>query len=625
MRKNKIIFLLLLTSFLAGCNNTSSSVSEENSSNLPFESVSSDILSEEISSEESIGEVVELNVRNSVPFRLSSIKDLVEDDGTATYHMISPYNDTYEIRCNDASKIEIYNKHRVLIKETINKTTISLSKDEEVYVKISAPLNVMFSFVVEAEQHYVELPYEINSSIDMTSLPTYSDSTSNPTKPYEVKYTKRDDGRGLYVNSNNPEKITTNEFDTCLTRQEVTDKDVFFTFEHNNANNSFYYYGYRVTNTDDKDIYITVKNLGYQISGAGSWLGEDEWIKFYNTKFHVDTESLTTSQKGSFDAWIGFCNTYTSNNRKPITYRVPAGQYIYVMGGTTADAYQNINVFDSANKRVKGGCGNGAVIFTVSGGTAEGAFLVYKDRDASTINASEYITNKQETGYVVTRDGENVGSQYIGYDYCHGVVDADLMWTFNDSTPSRNLPVTYQNPFYTNTHTGTPYGEIKKFTTKYHDNVTDWVTHINPNHTKEAIGTDMTKYITIDSVTKKPISIDTYHYDGKGSTANIGNWMVDYIDTFTLVNQGERTRKFTYKLRHNGAILAFVRDEEGFISETYQPKYCLRVGDSVYGDGIEDLFIYTVEVKPHSIVRFSVDYNLLANASGYIKHTATLD
>ena len=73
----------------------------------------------------------------------------------------------------------------------------------------------------------------------MSTLSTQSDSTNDPLKPFEVKYTKRNDGRGLYVNSNNPEKITTNEFDTCLTRQEVTDKDVFFTFEHNNANNSF--------------------------------------------------------------------------------------------------------------------------------------------------------------------------------------------------------------------------------------------------------------------------------------------------------------------------------------------------------------------------------------------------
>ena len=610
MKKSKLLFFLIITSFLTSCNTVPSD------SNIP---------SEEVSSEEISGEQVELNVINEDTFRLSSINDFVTSDGTITYKMVAPYDDTYEISCYDATLIEVFDKNKVLIYEHDCEGLLTFKKGQEIYIRITAPTDVMFNLDVLARENKVVLPYEINSSIDMSTLSTQSDSTNDPLKSFEVKYTKRNDGRGLYVNSNNPEKITTNEFDTCLTRQEVTDKDVFFTFEHNNANNSFYYYGYRVTNTDSKDVFITVKNLGYQISGAGSWLGEDEWIKFYNTEFQTDTSFFTTSQQSNFDAFVSFCNTYKSENRQPITYRIPAGKYIYVMGGTTADAYQNINVFNSANKRVKGGCGNGAVIFTVSGGTAEGAFLVYKDRDASTINASEYITNKQETGYVVTRDGVNVGSQYIGYDDCHGVVDADLMWTFNDATPSKNLPVTYQNKLYTNVHSGLPYQEIKKFTTKYHDNVTDWVTHINPNHTKEAIGTDMTKYITIDSVTKKPISIDTLHYDGKGTTANIGNWMVDYIDTFTLVNQGNKTRKFTYKMRHNGVILAFVRDEKGFISKTYEPKYCLRVHASEYGDAIEDPFVYTVEVPAHSIVRFSVDYNLLANASGYIKHTATLD
>jgi hypothetical protein len=77
-----------------------------------------------------------------------------------------------------------------------------------------------------------------------------------------ISYTKRNDGKGLYVNCNNPEKITEKEFNTVLTSQDVTDKEVFFTFEHNNANTRYYYYGYRVTNTDDHDIFVTVKNLG---------------------------------------------------------------------------------------------------------------------------------------------------------------------------------------------------------------------------------------------------------------------------------------------------------------------------------------------------------------------------
>ena len=396
MKKSKLLFFLLITSFLTSCN---SIPSDSNASN-------EEVSSEKVSSEEISGEQVELNVINEDSFRLSSITDFVTSDGTITYKMVAPYDDTYEITCYDASLIEVFNENRVLIYEHDCEALLTFKKDQIIYVRITAPKDVMFKFDVLARENKVVLPYEINSSIDISSLSTQSESTSDPLKPFEVKYTKRDDGRGLYVNSNNPEKITTNEFDTCLTRQEVTDKDVFFTFEHNNANNSFYYYGYRVTNTDTKDVFITVKNLGYQISGAGTWLGEDEWIKFYNTEFKTDTSFFTTSQQSNFDAYVSFCNTYKSENREPITYRIPAGQYIYVLGGTTADAYQNINVFDSANQRVKGGCGNGAVIFTVSGGTAEGAFLVYKDRDAKTINASKYITEKQENYFEIYKKAQ---------------------------------------------------------------------------------------------------------------------------------------------------------------------------------------------------------------------------
>ena len=74
-----------------------------------------------------------------------------------------------------------------------------------------------------------------------------------------------------------------------------------------------------------------------------------------------------------------------------------------------------------------------------------------------------------------------------------------------------------------------------------------------------------------------------------------------------------------------GVILAFVRDENGFIDESYDPKYCIKVNSSTYGDKIDDQFTYTIKVPAHSIVRFSVDYNLLANSYGTISHKAKLE
>ena len=625
--KNSKKLLLLISFLLVGCNNTpSETVSDEvsNSIDNSIEIENSENISDEINSSEDI-EIIEIESLNEVPFRLSSILDIASSNGTTTYKMIAPYNDSYNLKCKDATSVIVYNEYGHVISKEGNVVDVTLTKNQLVYVSIVGLQDVEFRLTVSAKNHLVELPYEINSSIDLDSLKTNSESKVDPLKPSKISYTKRDDGKGLYINSNNPEKITEKEFNTVLTRQEVTDKEVFFTFEHNNANSRAYYYGYRVTNTDDHDIYITVKNLGYQINGAGSWLGEDEWIKFYNTKFESDTSNYTPSQLANYQAYVSFSNQYKSNNRKPITYRIPSGKYIYVMGGTVADAYNNISVFDSANKKVQGGCGNGAVLFEVTGGSAEGAFMVYTNPNASTLNESEYVTDKKEYGYIVTRDGTNVGSQYIGYDNCHGVVDADLSWTFNDNTPDQTLPVSFTNPYFTTQKGGTPYSKIDNFIPQENIGVKEWLTHINPNNNSETVGTDMTDYITVDHLTKQAITLGARFIDGRGKNANIGNWMVDYIDTITLVNQGDQVRTFTYQLTHSGVILAFVRDENGYVDESFTPKYCVKIAGSEYGDAIDDRFIYSVEVQPHSIKRFSVNYNLLANSYGCIRHKATLN
>ena len=625
--KNSKKLLLLISFLLVGCNNTpSETVSDEvsNSIDNSIEIENSESISDEINSSEDI-DIIEIESLNEVPFRLSSILDIASSNGTTTYKMIAPYDDSYNLKCKDATSVIVYNEYGQVISKEGNVVDVTLTKNQLVYVSIVGLQDVEFRLTVSAKNHLVELPYEINSSIDLDSLKTNSESKVDPLKPSNISYTKRDDGKGLYINSNNPEKITEKEFNTVLTRQEVTDKEVFFTFEHNNANSRAYYYGYRVTNTDDHDIYITVKNLGYQINGAGSWLGEDEWIKFYNTKFESDTSNYTPSQLANYQAYVSFSNQYKSNNRKPITYRIPSGKYIYVMGGTVADAYNNISVFDSANKKVQGGCGNGAVLFEVTGGTAEGAFMVYTNPNASALNESEYVTDKKEYGYIVTRDGTNVGSQYIGYDNCHGVVDADLTWTFNDNTPDQTLPVSFTNPYFTTQKGGTPYSKIDNFIPQENVGVKEWLTHINPNNNSETVGTDMTDYITVDHLTKQAITLGARFIDGRGKNANIGNWMVDYIDTITLVNQGDQVRTFTYQLTHSGVILAFVRDENGYVDESFTPKYCVKIGGSDYGDAIDDRFIYSVEVQPHSIKRFSVNYNLLANSYGCIRHKATLN
>lgn len=572
-----------------------------------------------------------VDTRNDVPFRLSSVYDNFDAKGFAAYLMEAPYDDDYIITCDEGSINLVDEDDKPISPKSGN--TYTFERGEKVIVKVNGSSMTMFNLKVKLVKHVVELPYEVSDNPGLDTYDTVGDKTKNPNVAQQLKVLKRDDGRGLYVNCNNPEALYDDCLNTVLTGQEVTDKEVFFTYEHNNKISTSYYYAYRVTNTGNKDIFITVKNMGNQLDGDGCWLGENEWTQFYNLSFRTKgLSSFTKSQRSNFDAYVGFCDTFEAEQRQPITYRVPKGKYIYVLGGTTLDAYKNINVFDTADKPISSnisGCSNGAVIFEVSGGKAFGQFMAYNSKDASSINGTPYITEHKQYGYatsVQTESGEvNVGHQYSGYDNCHGVIDTNLTFTFNDLTKAGALNVSYKNPYATSVLKGTPYSKITKLTEKTYSSATSWVTHINPASNYLGVGTDMTKYITTDHATGKDIIIEPESYDGLGETANIGNWMVDYIDTFTLVNQGDTDRTFTYSMIHNGVILAFVRDENGFVdAKAYPVSYLTKIAGSKYGDAINETFNYSVVVPAHSVVRFSVDYNLCANSNGYISHTCKL-
>lgn len=568
-------------------------------------------------------------LKNKEVFRLSSIYDDFSSEGLALYKVVAPYDDTYQLSCVQCRNIEVYDAAQQLLTSGPHSLRVELEKDQVVFLAIYGEASTFFTLNVELKKHLVELPYEVLEQQSLDSYDVNGDPNVDPLQSQDLAVTKRYDNRALYVNCNNPEALDTEFLNTVLTKQEVTDKDVFFTFEHNNRTERAFYYGYRVTNTGDSDIYVTVKNLGLHLCGKGCWLGEDEWIKFYNVKFHSHKEQLTESQLSNFDAYVGFSEQYDTANRQPITYRVPKGCYIYVMGGTTEDSYQKINVFNSADQKINSnleltsGCSNGAVLFSVRGGSALGQFMAYRDKDASGINKSVYVTQNKETGYIA--GNTTYGAQYVGYDYCHGVVDTNLTYHFNDKTPSGSLKVNYENPYFTNNRSGTKYTPVTGLTTKSYVNAGNWVTHINPNNTANAVGTDMTKYITHDYYDYSEICIDYTKYDGRGTVANIGNWMVDYIDTLTFVNQGNTARRVTYRMAHSGVILTFIRNAEGFIDGNYEPTYNVAIASSTYGDSIYKYFNYQITIPPHSVVRVSVDYNLLANSNGHITHTLTLE
>ncbi len=550
--------------------------------------------------------------------RLSSTLEVATTNGKIGYKMKVPYTDTYQINFkNSISKYSIYNYVGDLICESSEPfTTETLTKNEIVFVVLDG---VTEGSIIETElfatNHKSVLPYDSEFKIDPAKLSTHGNPDESPLKPAEIKYVKRPDG--TYINSNNPELLTNNDLNKALCR-DMIEGEVFFTFEHNNGPTVPFYYGYQVKNPANHNLYVTIKNVGFQLDGPGSWLGEDEWIKFYNTKFTFDSSNWNESQMQEFINGYNFSNKYEPNNDQPITIVLPAGQQIYVMGGTTRDSYLNFNAFNTANKTVKGGCSNAAVLFNVAGGKALGSYYVYT-------NPGLINTESEQQGYVIERDGKEFGAQYIGRDTCNGVVENETMWTFNDRTLPQKLPVTFKNYYKDNVaQTGTPYSEIKS--TEHTQRLSYWATHLNPQSgSRDVVGTDMTRYITVDSVTRKPIVIDANHYDGRGRLANIGNWMIDYQDRFTFVNQGEKERTITLALKDNGSCAVMVLDANGnildkkyTISRIEQFPYYFRNNPEMHS------YLYDLKVPAHSIIQITLEYNLLANSSGYLKHTVYL-
>lgn len=549
--------------------------------------------------------------------RFSSFYTGTESQEEIYLKSVVPYTDTYEVITDSNTVYELYDEKgaEIAVIEAGSTHRVPLKKDQVVCGVIRCVGSEKVNVTVNAVENESVLPYDPINTVDAQALLDDRKTEGNPLTPAKLEYIKRPGG--LYINCNNPEKLSDESLNKALTRTDVSNKEVFFTFEHNNAISGSFYYGYQVMNKGEEDIYITVKNIGFQLDGPGCWLGEREWIDFYNTEFKVfGFNNFTASQKNNLEAYFGFCNRWKSPNNQPITYRVPAGEHIYVMGGTTRDAYMNIDVFDTANKKVSGGCSNGAVLFEVIGEGAEGCFYAYKDYKKVQSN------NTTHQGYVTHVNGHEVARQYVGYDNCHGVVDCNITWEFNDNTNAQMLPVTFTNRYLVDCpEPGTPYGSIPS--TEHVKTLRSWYTHINPQNNYEAVGTDMTKYYTVDS-NGNPICIDSDHYDGVGMKANIGNWMIDYMDNYTFVNHGSTDRVVKLKYTNTGSIAVMVRDQDGKIIEG-TPQYTIICASSSYGAEIREYFEYTVTIPAESYLQFTVEYNLLANSTGNVGHFVTLE
>ncbi len=546
----------------------------------------------------------ENTIEEEAVIRLSSIEDVTAADGTRSYTVYAPYTDTYSITSSTVKSVTI-EKDGTVIASGTSSLTVDLVQDEQYTLTVTtAAANANFTITTKALNHLVTLPYDVAEPIDTSGISLNSTAT-NPLKAAKVDYVKRDGG--TYIYSNNPEMFSAAHVGKAFMRNDGLKGDVYVTFEHANYSGQNVYLGYQLKNNSNHDVYVTVTNVGYQ--WTGTWFGQLAWYDFYNTHFELPDDYFTsTGAISSKYSGLDYAyQNYTPRVYQPTTYRLPAGEYFWVIGGTSADAYNHINVDNSANHYVnKIRCANGNVKFTVSGGEVTGTMYCYT-------NASQVAAEPNALGYVA----DGYAQQYSGIAAHHGVIDNYMTWTFNDNVGSGMLPVTYTNYYDDNLPAQTtPYAAYNS-TAHTVSNATSWTTHINPQNNHSAIGTDLVEFVWHDENGNR-IVIDNDHADGAGLPANTANWMIEYQDHFTFVNQGNTARTITLHLRDHGSLALLVRDSQ--TGEVLETAFTAGLGEN----NVFSNYTYDVKIPAHSVKQITLDYLLVACSYGTVTHAATI-
>lgn len=537
---------------------------------------------------------------------LSGFEDITDNNGRCVYTMRAEYTDTYTFSCANATAITVVSDRGTVTGTTSVTKLVVAGELCEITVQCRYALGKV-ALNVTAKDNYRRVPYEPAITVDAAAQDTVGDASADPLRAAVFEYAKRENGRYIYLN--NPEKLQPEDIGQAILRDEGLTGNVQVTWEHSNYTGRSVYLGYQLKNEGATDVYVTVTNIGYQTSGE--WLGQQSWSDYYNRQFTLPSDYFDADGNESARYEGQDFIRYSPRAFQPMTYRIPAGQYIYVLGGTSADAYNTTNVASTANKLVGAGkCTNAVAKFYVHGGEVTGAFYCYT-------NASQVKAEPAEQGFILDRNDGRFGDQYKGIDYHQGLVETNMTWTVNDNTPSQNLPVLYF-PYRDSSayNKNTPYEEYSSSMRSCYQ--TQWITHINPQSNTSAVGSDMMSFecVTTDG---KTVTIDSEHADGYGNRANLGNWMVDYQENMTFVNQGDTTRYFTINKNANGSLMAMVLDADGNVLTA---KCTIRpITASPTALNYE---LYTVEVAPHSVTQVTVNYLLMGNSYGSVSNWVQL-
>lgn len=608
MKRHTALFLAVLLAgiCLVACIQTPADVSTEAvPENSVTESVSRtpDESKDESSADEVITEPYVPDVNEYGAFMISNIDDISDGNGFRSYLVYAPYTDTYKITAVGAETVTVLQDGTIVATGSPDIETVSLTEDGIYTLEITASPDTDFKITVTAENHLITLPYDVADPIDTSGFDLYGDDELTAA---EVNYIKRTGG--TYIYSNNPEQFAAQHVGKAFMRNTGLTGDVYVTFEHANYSNQNVYLGYQLKNDTDHDVYITITNVGYQ--WTGTWFGQLAWYDFYNTSFELPDDYL--NENGSITSkYSGLDYAYRKYQPRiyhPTTYRLPAGEYFWVIGGTSADAYRNINVDNSANHYINNiRCANGNVKFTVTGGEVTGAMYCYT-------NESQVKAEPKALGYVAA----GYAQQYSGTGNHHGVIDNYMTWIFGDDDKAGYLPVTYTNSYANYVPSYAP-AYNKYNSTEHINNTTTWMTHLNPQNDHRAVGMDMVEFIWHDQ-NGKTIVIDNDHADGGGTPANTANWMIEYQDHFTFVNQGDTERTVTLHLRDHGTLAVLVRDSAS--GEVLEAAYTAGLGEN---SSVFSNYTYTVTVPAHSVKQITLDYLLVACSYGSVIHAAELN
>ncbi len=532
---------------------------------------------------------------NTAAFRLSSLDDVTGKNGTAAYRVTAPYTDSYTLTCSDGATVAVYDGENCLAEDSAA-AQVALTAGQEYILRVTTDKKAAdFTLHCEAQHHRVTLPYDVTAPSNEADAPA-------PATPAVVDYQKREGG--TYIYSNNPELLPPEAVGDALIRTKDLTGEVFFTFEHANYAGTPFYLGYQLQNDGDEDVFVTVTNIGYQ--AGGTWFGQTAWYDFYNTAFALPEDYLTASGAiaPKYRNFEYAYENYTPRVFQPTTYRLPAGEYFWVIGGTAADAYRHINVDNTADKplgAVK--CANGNVKFEVTGGAVTATFYAYDD-------IAQVERAPEASGYRT----KSYASQYVGTANHRGVIDNAMAWTFDDTTASGALPVTYTTSYDENAAAVTvPYAA---YNNTPHTVVTDgWMSHLNPQNDHRAVGTDMVTFSCMDDY-GRAVMIDNAHADGGGNPANTANWMIEYQEQYTFVNEGDTSRTVTLGLEDNGTLAVLMRDSQtGEVLDTAFTTGLAEEGAS---------YTYDITVAPHNTRQITLCYVLVACSYGNVWHTVTL-